>query len=37
MAAGYQSILVAYDDTEPSRRALERAAALAEGAARRCS
>jgi nucleotide-binding universal stress UspA family protein len=32
MSAGYQSILVAYDDTEPSRRALERAAALAEGA-----
>ena len=30
MSAAYQSILVAYDDSEPSKRALERAAALAE-------
>ena len=30
MGAAYQSILVAYDDTEPSKLALERAAALAE-------
>lgn len=30
MNGTYQSILVAFDDTEPSRRALERAATLAE-------